>query len=232
MGNPRLEDAIGTVNGVNTNFTTVDDFEAGTLNVWIDGQLHRSSDDDGWTETGSNSFTLKEAPLTGTRVRVFYLDTFPVVGADVERITGVLQATDELTGTIVSTDSLLGTLIETDDIIGVLRNLSTLKGTIVEIDTLVGILTEAGGDVAVKEYPFEDVAEVTVPHNLGRLPVVQVLVVPPGGSYGGGGFGGGGFGTQPELEDLSEDFFELIHLDDNNFKIVFTNFYTGVILYI
>jgi len=60
------------VDGVNTLFTTSLPYEAGSLQVYINGQLKEPSLVDGWVEMGGVNVTLSEAPKTGDIVRVQY----------------------------------------------------------------------------------------------------------------------------------------------------------------
>lgn len=65
---------MGAINGVNKDFTLAIPYKAGTLRVWINGVLVRDDDDDGWVETSSIAFQLKEAPLTDDRVQVYRVE--------------------------------------------------------------------------------------------------------------------------------------------------------------
>jgi hypothetical protein len=61
----------GAINGTNQNFTTAFAYSANTLAVFRNGiRLRRSAD---YTETGSNSFQLIEAPLSGDSLSVDYI---------------------------------------------------------------------------------------------------------------------------------------------------------------
>lgn len=73
-GDEIVEDAIGVVNGLNTNFQTPSVYQSGTLRVFLNGQLIRDTDSDGPTETGADTFDLGLPPLTGDTVRVRYLE--------------------------------------------------------------------------------------------------------------------------------------------------------------
>jgi len=148
----------------------------------------------------------------------------------------------ELAAVVEDYDDIVATLEEYENLICVVDFYEELTSTVDYYDDLTVVVEDyndivavmdcyGGGGVAVREIPFEDVAEVVVAHGLGRLPVVQVLVERSGGSFsGGGGFGSGGFGASTELEDLSEDNFELVHIDENTFRVTMNNYYSGVIL--
>lgn len=60
---------------MNAVFTTTVPYIAGTLAVYLNGQLKRQDLDDGWLETspGTGVFTMKEVPLAGDVVQCFYL---------------------------------------------------------------------------------------------------------------------------------------------------------------
>lgn len=66
-GDEHLEKPAGAIDGSNQNFTTASDYQSGTLKLWINGVLVRADDDDGFTETGANSFQTKEALQGGVR---------------------------------------------------------------------------------------------------------------------------------------------------------------------
>jgi hypothetical protein len=64
--------AVGAIDGVNKDFETANTYLSGSVRVYINGQLHRAVDDDGWTEEGGKKFKLKEAPRTGDVIQVRY----------------------------------------------------------------------------------------------------------------------------------------------------------------
>jgi len=74
IGDEQIEKAIGTIDGFNTSFTTPHNFQADSLQVFKNGQKIDSVDDDGPTVTGSNSFSLGQAPLNGDKIFVRYLE--------------------------------------------------------------------------------------------------------------------------------------------------------------
>ena len=67
-----FETAGGAVNGSNLLFTTSSPYEAGSVQVYINGQLKEPSLVDGWVELGGMLIQLSEAPKTGDIVRVQY----------------------------------------------------------------------------------------------------------------------------------------------------------------
>lgn len=95
MSDPRFETPSGAIDGVNTTFTTLVPYIAGTLAVYRNGQLQ---DTDCWTETdpASGVFDIVGAPPLGAtaiipaeKIKVFYLDTLST--KVVEGIVGVLE---------------------------------------------------------------------------------------------------------------------------------------------
>lgn len=79
MSEPVLAEAIGTIDGVNVDFTTPSAYFAGTVFAYKNGLLIRAIDDDGPIELGTNQVRMKEAPRTGDTLH-FYYDTQPPVG--------------------------------------------------------------------------------------------------------------------------------------------------------
>lgn len=143
MANPRIADAVGLVDGVNKDFTTPTDFTSGSLEVFLNGILLRRQDDDGWIETGTNAFQLKETPQPLDLIRVFYTDTLPVgPGPQIEELVATLIDTDILTGTVDSTDVLTGTMIDLATLSGTLTDGETLAGELTTSDALVGVLAD------------------------------------------------------------------------------------------
>jgi len=145
MPTPRFEDANGVVDGVNTSFTTNLAYEPGSLEVFINGQLKRTQDEDGWTETGPQSFELKEAPIIISgepeKVRVFYRGA-DSPGTIAENLVGVISEVEELTGTLQPVQELVGVLEEVETLTGVIVEVDELQGTIEEVDELIGVICE------------------------------------------------------------------------------------------
>jgi len=81
-------------------------------------------------------------------------------------------------------------------------------------------------------HAFDGEAEVHVSHNLGHRLVVQVLVKPSGGLYGFGGFGDNGYGTTDLFVPLEDANYTLVHDDEESFRVLMNNYYTGEIVYI
>ena len=68
---PYGEEAVGTIDGVNTVFTTTKDYVAGSLKVTLNGIKLRPTVD--YTETSSTGFSTTAAPFTGGDLWVDYL---------------------------------------------------------------------------------------------------------------------------------------------------------------
>ena len=81
--------------------------------------------------------------------------------------------------------------------------------------------------------PFADAAEITVTHNIGRRPVVQVLEKVTGGYFGTDeGFGTDGFGSSEVYREIEPVHVEVRHLSVNEFKVLLDNYRTGEVRYI
>lgn len=67
------EPVTGTIDGVNTSFSTSQAYLAGSLRLTIRGVFRDPSDTDwGYSETGSTTFTINTAPLEDDRVTAIY----------------------------------------------------------------------------------------------------------------------------------------------------------------
>jgi len=60
----------GTVDGVNTSYHSANSFEAGTLEVHLNGMRLRSND---YSETGASTFVLNVAPKSGDLLLIDYV---------------------------------------------------------------------------------------------------------------------------------------------------------------
>ena len=74
MAPKRLRRAIGTPDGAETNFAAPHAFTPGSLLVFLNGQQKDPILEDGWVETdpSNGTFAMKEAPLVGDAIWVFY----------------------------------------------------------------------------------------------------------------------------------------------------------------
>jgi small ligand-binding sensory domain FIST len=74
VGSPVMvwgETPLGTINGANLAFTTANAYRSGFLGLHLNGMRLRPSAD--YTETGSNTFQLVSAPLSGDILIVDYV---------------------------------------------------------------------------------------------------------------------------------------------------------------
>ncbi len=69
MSSPVKEAAIGTVDGVNTDFDTGAAYEPGSVVAFLNGQARPGHQ----TELGGTAFRLEFAPETGDTVAVYYV---------------------------------------------------------------------------------------------------------------------------------------------------------------
>ena len=63
----KLEPVVGTIDGANVAFETSQDYQPGSLRVWLP-----LAQPGGVTEDGGKSFTLAEAPETDDTVLAWY----------------------------------------------------------------------------------------------------------------------------------------------------------------
>lgn len=145
MSIPRFEILAGTVNGINTVFTTSVPYTAGTLAAFLNGQLKRPSGagvEDGFAETNpaTGTVTFDEAPQTADVVQAFYLDTTPTsLETEVSPLFGYIFAVDDLSGSLEAVDELfasahdverLGGTIADDDLTGAVSDRENLSGSL------------------------------------------------------------------------------------------------------
>jgi hypothetical protein len=71
-----VENAAGVVDSINDNFKTSRPFQAGTLSVYIDGQLRVAAAPDGWIEIdpATGAFQTRVPPTVGSAVQCSYTD--------------------------------------------------------------------------------------------------------------------------------------------------------------
>ena len=70
--NPKKENPIPSPNGASVDFFTSQNYQSGSMSVWLNGIRLIQEWDDGYEETGSNKITLKVAPLNGDSLHVEY----------------------------------------------------------------------------------------------------------------------------------------------------------------
>ena len=105
MGFPTFTVANGTIDGINTSFSTPTPYIQKTLAVFRNGQLLRADYSDGWSEADPTvgTFTMDLAPKTGDSIQVFYLDTSTGVTQEVTFLEGSLIDISEIYGEIETT---------------------------------------------------------------------------------------------------------------------------------
>lgn len=82
MSDPVIEEAIGVVDGVNTDFDTPVAYQSGTVWLFLNGQLIPRENDDGRViELGGTSVRLSQAPRAGDRVHLWFHTGPPTAGA-------------------------------------------------------------------------------------------------------------------------------------------------------
>lgn len=81
MTTPRLVEAVGAIDDVNTEFTTASPYYAGSVFAYYNGVLIRAADDDGFFELGGNLIQMKRAPHVDDTLHFYYSETAPVGGA-------------------------------------------------------------------------------------------------------------------------------------------------------
>lgn len=73
MKAPIIEDLSGITNGINTVFRTSAPYKPGTVRIFRNGMMGRSPLADGWVELGGDRLQLKEPPVLGDILQVYYL---------------------------------------------------------------------------------------------------------------------------------------------------------------
>jgi hypothetical protein len=146
MGIPHFEVLSGAVNGVNLVFTTSVPYTAGTLAVYLNGQLLLNPGGNPWTETnpatGAVTIHSEELPETGDVVAAFYLDTTNAyTGEEVEQIYGSINEIDDLAGILVTAQNLSANVYEPDTLSGILTD-QEIEAGLYPISDLTGVVTE------------------------------------------------------------------------------------------
>lgn len=147
MPQPRFESAFGLIDGVNTTFTVSVPYRAMSTAVFINGQLKKPTNSDGWIESspGTGEVELLEAPLVGDQVQVFFIDTSPyTVEEQVTQITCTILAinTDVKAVIFNEIDTINCNLDGIDkDFISTIQD-DTLTAKVVDTFNIIGYLTE------------------------------------------------------------------------------------------
>jgi hypothetical protein len=141
---PRFEVAVGTIDGSNLTFAVSVAYQAGSLAVFLNGQLKDRSFMDGWTESSPHlgQFTMAEAPRVGDIVQAFFLDTTPLgPEAFVSAITGTLLPYGAITGGLQPRMSVYGALIPPAALTAMLQPQSSIQGSVTATGSLTGYLS-------------------------------------------------------------------------------------------
>jgi len=137
MSSPRFEVPSGIIDGVNNLFTVSMPYGAGTIAVFINGQLMERSLDDGWFETdpSAGSVTLKEPPRSSgvcpDVIQIFYLDTAaPLPETQVFKLKGYIRCAAPLRGTLIDSQRIQGTIKSSYRLSGRVDLRKRLRGTV------------------------------------------------------------------------------------------------------
>lgn len=113
---PTFEVAVGVIDGVNVAFTTPSaiPYRAGSVAIFINGQLKRGDYADGWVETnpGTGLVTLDEAPQVGDVVQIFFINDH-APGIDSEELSplqGKVEETEELSAQFQIVAEVIGVI--------------------------------------------------------------------------------------------------------------------------
>lgn len=147
MGTPRIDTAIGVVDGVNDLFSTPVPYVVKSLSVFLNGQLKRRDLDDGWVEISAvhGTFRLKEVPRVGEVVQAFYQDGSPGQAPDqVEllHIRGMLTSTQDLRGIWTLREEAVGLVVASASLGGRVTAQIQIRATLTESGALHGTLRE------------------------------------------------------------------------------------------
>lgn len=144
MAIPRFEALSGVVNGTNTTFSTSVAYTAGTLAIFLNGQLLKNPAGDPWTEIspllGTVDIAVDCTPRTGDHVAGFFVDTLEsFVGSEVTPIYGSITELGNISARLVQNLTLFGSIEETQRVCGILTSNSN-RGVIREIISLSGTI--------------------------------------------------------------------------------------------
>lgn len=146
MPTPKFEVASGRIDGVNRTFTVSSGYAPGTTAVFLNGQLKKASNDDGWAETNPSGgvVVLDQAPAIGDVVQVFFTAIVPhdETEGEVTRIFGKLRAVDIIEGHFREIDPFAGKLVAMESGRGSLRLSDNLLGAVVAVQQLQGVIYE------------------------------------------------------------------------------------------
>jgi hypothetical protein len=141
---PRFEVPAGAIDGVNTLFVVSQPYRPGSVAVFLNGQLIRQIDDDGWSETSPalGQVTLTEAPILEDVVQIFYIDTSPALpGEEISQISGrITDGEDNLRAVWAEVESLSGLTQEAAEIAGLVSEYEPLLAQAREVEEIRGVL--------------------------------------------------------------------------------------------
>jgi hypothetical protein len=120
-------------------------YVANTTAVFVNGKMYRRDWDDGWLETSPSHgvVELKEAPLPGDVVQIFFTDTAsPQPEEEVTIISGCLVEVDQFRGKLSEAEMRLGRVYELDGLDGRLVNHQLVLGLLKDTEILRAQLHE------------------------------------------------------------------------------------------
>ena len=146
MPQPHFEVVLGPIDGANTVFTVAHPYAKNTTAVFVNGILYRRDWDNGWYESDPDFrvVTLKEAPLEGDTVQIFYLDTEPLAPEqevtslhgqlhDVSATNGRLLELEARALVVPETGAIDGRLLDGQPVVGALADYEVLNARLREV---------------------------------------------------------------------------------------------------
>lgn len=146
MSLPRFEVASGAVDGVNKTFVVSVPYAPNTTAVYVNGKLYRRDWDDGWIETSPSSgvVDLKDAPIPGDVVQVFFTDTAgPQPEEEVTTLHGLLVEVGRARGLLLDVEfrvadvqelgAVDGRLLDAQPVLGTLKDTEVLRAQLHEV---------------------------------------------------------------------------------------------------
>lgn len=133
MSQPKFEVASGNIDGVNKTFAVSVPYASNTTAVFVNGKMYRRDWDDGWVETNPllGIVDLKEAPISGDVVQIFFTDTAsPQPEEEVTTISGRLMEIGQLRGRLLEAELRLGRVYELGALDGRLLNSQLMLGAL------------------------------------------------------------------------------------------------------
>lgn len=148
MGLPQFTLLSGSINGINAVFTTPTAYTAGTVAVYLNGQLLLNPAGNPWAETdpstGTVTITGAECiPRTGDVISAFYIDTQDdFVGSVVSPISGTISAQTSLDAVLGAETPVASSISPTNSKSGILSTSANLSASIQSSSKLSGIIDE------------------------------------------------------------------------------------------